>query len=51
MVGAVDVGQQAAAAADQLEQTATRGMIVLVLTQVLNNLVDALGQQGDLHLG
>ncbi len=50
MIGAAEVRQQTAAATDQLQQTAPRGMVVLVGAQVVNDLVDAFRQQGNLYL-
>src|SRR3954470_21876979 len=44
------VVQEAAAAADELQQATTRVVVVLVTAQVLGELVDALCQHRDLHL-
>ena len=51
LVIVLQVAQQAAALADQLEQTTTTVVIVLVGLEVLGELSDTLGQQGDLDLG
>src|SRR5690242_19427043 len=40
--------QQSAPAANHLQQTATRVIVVLVCTQVLGQRIDAVGKQGDL---
>src|SRR6478752_10500073 len=50
-VGALEVTEQAAALADQHQQAAARVVVLAVLTQVLGELVDALGEQRDLDLG
>ena len=42
---------QAAALADHLEQATAGMVVVLVFLEVLVQVVDALGQQSDLHLG
>ena len=43
--------EQTAALADHLEQTAAAVVVVLVDLEMLVEMVDALGQNGDLHLG
>jgi hypothetical protein len=43
--------QKSAAAADHLEQSATRVIVVLVAPQVLGQSIDAVGEQSDLHVG
>src|SRR4051812_24786325 len=48
---ALQVIQEAAAPSDELEQAATRVVVVLVRAEVLGQLVDALGQHRDLDLG
>src|SRR4051794_9098747 len=48
---ALQVVQEAAAPSDELEQAATRVVVVLVRAEVLGQLVDALGQHRDLDLG
>lgn len=50
-VGLFKVVLKAAAAADHLEQATAGMVVVLVLLEVLVQVVDALGQQSDLHLG
>jgi len=50
-VGALQVIEQAAALADHHQQTATGAVILLVALQMLGQVVDALRQQGDLHVG
>jgi hypothetical protein len=45
------VGEQSAALSDQFEQTTAAGLILLVVAQVLGQLGDAVGQDGDLNLG
>ena len=50
-VGALEVAQQAAALADEHQQAATRVVVLDVRAQVLGELVDPLGHQGDLDLG
>ena len=50
-VGALEVAEQAAAAADQHQQAAARVVVLAVLAQVLGELVDPLGEQRDLDLG
>src|SRR3954452_19594886 len=47
----LQVVEEPAAAADQHQQPAARVVVVLVLAQVLGQVVDAAGQQRDLHLG
>src|SRR3954454_14321070 len=47
----LQVVQEAAAAADEHQQAAARVVVVLVLAQVLGEVVDARGEQRDLHLG
>src|SRR5690606_12640840 len=42
--------QELVAAADELQQAPTRGVVLLVLVEVLPQVVDPLGQNGDLHL-
>lgn len=51
LLAVLQVAQQAAALADQLEQATTTVVVVLVGLEVLGELSDALGQQGDLDLG
>src|SRR5918994_7922178 len=48
---ALQVVQQAPAAADELQQPAPRVMILRVRAQVLSQFVDACRQERDLHLG
>src|SRR5690348_576974 len=48
-VGAREVLEQMVALADHLQQPATRGVILLVRAEVLGQLVDARGQDRDLH--
>src|SRR5690606_12080752 len=50
-VDAPQVTLQAATLADQEEQTTTAVVVVLVLLQVLGEVLDALREQRDLHLG
>ena len=50
-IGLFKVVLKAAAAADHLEQTTAGMVVVLVLLEVLVQVVDALSQQSDLHLG
>src|SRR3954454_8475503 len=50
-VGLAQVVEQAPAAADQLEQPAPAVVVVLVELQVLGQVLDALRQHRDLHLG
>ena len=50
-VGLFKVVLKAAAAADHLEQATAGMVVVLVLLEVLVQVVDALSQQSDLHLG
>ena len=45
------VVEQTTTLTDQLQQTATRVVVLLVLAQVLGEVVDALGEQRDLDLG
>src|ERR671920_48404 len=45
------VVQQASALADEEQQATTAVVVVLVLLQVLGEVLDALGQHRDLHLG
>ncbi len=45
----LEIIQQAAAMADHLQQTATGMMIFLVILQMLGQLVDPVGQNGDLN--
>lgn len=49
-VGLVEVIQQPAALADHFQQTAPRAVVLDVLLQMLGQVVDALGQKGDLHV-
>jgi hypothetical protein len=44
-----EIGQQAAAAANQLQQTAAGVMILPVFAQVRSETIDPLGQKGNLH--
>src|SRR5205085_10186538 len=46
----LQVVEEAAAAADELEEPAARGVVVAVRPQMLGQLVDALGEHCDLHL-
>lgn len=50
-VGAVEVIQQATALTDHHQQSAARAVVFGKFLQVLGELVDALGEQGDLHVG
>src|SRR5699024_2984826 len=50
-VGLLEVAQQALALADEQQQTTTGVVVVLVLARVLGELLDAVRQQRDLHLG
>src|SRR4051794_38569723 len=45
------VAEEAAALADEHQQAAARVVVLLVVAQVLGQLVDALGEQGDLDAG
>src|SRR5262245_45807408 len=45
-----EVFEQTGPLADHHEQAATRGVILLVLLEVLGKLADAFGEQGDLNL-
>ena len=47
----LQVVQQAAAAADQHEETATRMMVLRVRFEVFGQVVDAFAENGDLHFG
>src|SRR5262245_35029607 len=47
---ALQVVQEPAAASDELEQAAPRVMVLRVRAEMLRQLVDARGQQCDLHL-
>src|SRR3954462_13912514 len=47
----LQVAEQAAALADEHEQAAARVVVLLVRPQVLGQLVDPLGEQGDLDPG
>src|SRR5690606_5774592 len=49
-VGFAEIVQQAGAFVDHLQQAAATGVIFLVLPHVLGQLVDASGEQSDLHL-
>src|SRR5438876_11677956 len=49
-VGALQVVQKAPPAAHEHEQPAPRVVVFALLAQVLGEMVDALGQQRDLHL-
>ena len=48
---AAQVGQQAAPATHQFQQTTARVMIVRVSFQMFNELINPLSQEGNLHLG
>lgn len=48
---ALEVVEQLAATADHAQQAATTVVVLLVGLEVGGQLVDASGQQGDLHLG
>src|SRR5690606_11715567 len=50
-VGALEVAQHAAALADEHQQAAARVVVLAVLFEVAGELVDPLGEQGDLDLG
>ena len=50
MANSLEVGEQALALADHLEQTLTGGEVVLVLLQVAGQLADALTKHGHLDL-
>jgi hypothetical protein len=47
----LEVVQEPSAAADELQQPAARVVVLRVRAQMLGQLVDALGEQCDLHLG
>ena len=47
----LQVSQQVAALANHLQQATTAVMVVVVGSQMLVQVVDASGQQGNLHLG
>src|SRR6266576_2453575 len=47
----LEIGQETPSPADELEQPATRVVIFRVRTQVLRQIVDALREERDLHLG
>src|SRR5437588_7661461 len=49
-VGALHVGQKTPPAADEHQQPAARVVVLALLAQVLGEVVDALGQERDLHL-
>jgi hypothetical protein len=49
--GVFQIIQKLAAPGDHLQQTPPRGMILHVGFEVVGQLVDAAGQQGDLHIG
>lgn len=46
-----DVVEQTSATTDQTQQAATRGIILAMGSHVLGQPIDALGQDGNLHLG
>src|SRR5438270_13675127 len=46
-----EVLQELVAATDQLQQPTPRGVVLLVRVKVLAQLIDALGQDGDLNFG
>jgi len=50
-IGILQVFQKAAALADHDQQPATRAVIFLIGLQVLGQMIDALRQQRDLHIG
>ena len=50
-VGAGEILEQLVSAADQLQQPATRGVILLMRLKVALELIDPLGEQSDLHIG
>src|SRR5690606_35088739 len=50
-VGVLEVAQEALATTDEQQQTTTAVVVVLVLPRVLGEVLDALGQHRDLHLG
>src|SRR5690606_37392725 len=50
-VVAAQVVEQAAALADELQETAARVVVLRVRLEVLREVGDALGEQRDLHLG
>src|SRR5437867_8463973 len=45
------IGQQAGPLADHLQKAAPAGVVLLVRAHVLVQLVDACGEQGNLHFG
>ncbi len=49
VVAGAQVREQSAALTDHLEQTAAAGLILLVASQMLGELGNAIGQDGDLH--
>src|SRR5689334_23248357 len=49
LIGAPQIVEQGAALADKLEQPATRMIVLHVRLEVLGQIVDALGEDGDLH--
>ena len=49
LVGALEVVQKLAAVVDHADEAVTGGVVLLVGLQVLGELLDALGERGDLH--
>ena len=50
-VNLLEVAQQVSSVADHLGQAATAVVVVMVVLEVLGQIVDAVGQNGDLNLG
>lgn len=50
-IRAEEVIEESTSAADQHQQTSTTGMIFFVRLEVLRELCNAMGENGDLHLG
>src|SRR5690349_14152471 len=48
-IGLLEISQQAATLVHHLEQAATRMMILVVVGEMLGQVLDACGQQSDLH--
>src|SRR5690625_133547 len=51
LVADLHIVQQLAALADHLEQTTARVIVLLVILEVLGQIIDALGQDRNLHFG
>ena len=50
-VGLVEIIQQTAALSDHFQQTAPGAVVLDVLLQMLSQVINSLGQKGDLHVG